>query len=218
MKYQQEPSVREALQEFIDATAEGSDGGIIDMANMESRVRFYDRIKAVRSRAESALSKQEAATPAIRDALQERAKRLARELVQLDCSEAALVRCFNAIDDLAAMKEALPVQEPAAWLVSAKGVDTPYMLKETADYWANMAGGTVAPLYRASVVPADAPSPAQPEAREALREIEKARAILKDPRWGQWSYMEGCDVYEDIGEAVEALDRARAALSQGAGS
>jgi hypothetical protein len=201
--------------------------------------------------------------PSVREALRERAKRLARELVQLDCSEAALVRCFNAIDDLAALskqeaatpaigklfdefvasievidgdacydyarlydiraalKEALPVQEPAEPPKRVAKQNTPDIVAQTLGLEPYRSAPSVAPaehvawcryihkhegpsrivlcdsdapgafkVYQAaSVVPADAPSPAQPEAREAphsqgaLDVLAERRRQIEKERW-----------------------------------
>jgi hypothetical protein len=161
--------------------------------------------------------------PSVREALRERAKRLARELVQLDCSEAALVRCFNAIDDLAALskQEALPVQEPAEPPKRVAKQNTPDIVAQTLGLEPYRSAPSVAPaehvawcryihkhegpsrivlcdsdapgafkVYQAaSVVPADAPSPAQPEAREAphsqgaLDVLAERRRQIEKERW-----------------------------------
>lgn len=53
-----------------------------------------------------------------------------------------------------------------------------------------------------------------PDDRRALDALDKVRAFLTDPRWGQWSYMEGSEVYDDIREAIENIDAARAAMKE----
>lgn len=47
-----------------------------------------------------------------------------------------------------------------------------------------------------------------------LKACQKALSMTTDPRWGQWTYMEGPDVYEDLRNAADAL---RVAISEATG-